>query len=93
LVRDLDDDVFKVRATAEKGLEMLLDEAEVALRKGLADSPSLEARRRIERLLDLIDDRWLNKSRIARATEAVERCGTPEARALLEQLKNEHHQP
>src|SRR4029078_4336998 len=57
LVRDLDDDVFKVRAMAEKELEMLLDEAEVALRKGLAASPSLEARRRIERLLDLIDDR------------------------------------
>jgi hypothetical protein len=45
----------------------------------------LESRRRIERLLDVVENRWL-KLRMVRAIEAVERCGTAAARELLRQL-------
>ncbi len=51
LLADLDSDQFAVREKARQGLAELGELAEPALRKALADKPSLEARRRIEALL------------------------------------------
>jgi hypothetical protein len=85
LVRDLDNGNFKVRAGAEAELEKLHDEAEAALRKAMGDAP-LEMKRRVEKLLDLIESQW-TKGHMARGIEALEHCRTPEARKVLEQLE------
>jgi RNA polymerase sigma factor (sigma-70 family) len=88
LVRDLDSNRFAVRETATRDLERLGDLAEPALRRALAGRPSLEARRRIDRLLARpgSSEGGPERRQQARAFELLERLGTPEARALLEQL-------
>ncbi len=52
LIADLDSGQFAVRERARKGLADLGELAEPALRRTLADKPSLEARRQIQGLLD-----------------------------------------
>ena len=62
--------------------------AELALRKVLAASPTLETRRRAERLLGRLDP-WApppDRLRVSRAVEALEYIGTREARQLLRTL-------
>jgi hypothetical protein len=51
-IGELDSDRFEVREEAARQLDEVLEHAAPALRKALADSPSAERRRRIERLLD-----------------------------------------
>jgi WD40 repeat protein len=86
LVRDLDDDRGAVRRRAAGELEKVADQAEPLLRKALAEGPSAEVRRQIERLLDDLDRGRPERLRPLRAVEVLEHLGTPEARQLLEAL-------
>jgi WD40 repeat protein len=91
LMKDLDASRFSVRAKAGAELERLGEAAEPALARALFGEPSLEKRRRVEQLLGKIG-KLREKAppperlRQVRALEALERCGTPEARRLLEAL-------
>lgn len=89
LIADLDNDSFRVRESATKSLARLGIQAEDALRKVLADSPSAEARRRAQHLLNSLPG-WLIKDpenlRTIRAIWVLQRIGTPPARTLLENL-------
>jgi RNA polymerase sigma factor (sigma-70 family) len=88
LVADLDADRFAVRDKATRMLEVLGELAEPALRKALAASPSLEARRRMEKLLEGATGPITvpEKARGVRAIEVLERVGTPEAAKVLREL-------
>jgi RNA polymerase sigma factor (sigma-70 family) len=88
LVADLAGDRFADRERATAALERLGDLAGPALRQALAGGPSLEARRRIERLLDRLDAPLTDPALLlaVRGVEVLERAGTPEARALLGEL-------
>ncbi|HVS36136.1 MAG TPA: HEAT repeat domain-containing protein, partial [Gemmataceae bacterium] len=73
---------MKELATAGAGIEPVL-------RKALENNPSEEVRSRIEKLLKQIDD-WIvtdpDMLRALRAIWVLERIGTPEARAVLQDL-------
>jgi hypothetical protein len=87
LVRDLDSSEFAVRAKSARELAGLGGAAEAALRAAVADAPSLEVRLRAEALLAELDPvKAPERLRELRAAEALETAGTPEARALLEEL-------
>jgi hypothetical protein len=88
-VAELNHDDFVVREKASRELAALGASVAPALREYLRDDKlALEARRRIQRLLEAIDAegtsgpvvRWL------RATEVLERLGTPAARDALRRL-------
>jgi WD40 repeat protein len=82
LLADLDAPRFEVRQSASERLAEMGEEAQPALREALQGQPSLEVRRRIERLLaDLLVVR-----RTLRAVRVLEQIGTPEARRVLETL-------
>ncbi len=83
LLGELDGDDYGTREKASNELTKLGASAEPALRTALAGGLSLEARRRIERLLITIEGQH---PRIMRAVEVLERLGTEEARKLLERL-------
>ncbi len=86
---DLDSDTFAVREKATRELEEMGEAAEPALRKALADKPTLEVRRRIEPMVKDLE-RWPATSpstlRAWRALEVLEHLGTPEAQRLLQEL-------
>jgi WD40 repeat protein len=88
LIADLDAEQPAVRdkATAELGNQA--DLAEELLRKALANPPSAEARRRLEKLLELVDSPTppAEPLRALRAIELLERIGTPPAREVLTTL-------
>jgi WD40 repeat protein len=84
LLADIDGAEFATREKASGELAKLGPAAESALRKALADRPSLEARRRIARLLKSIEGQHLG---IMRAVEVLERLDTSGARRLLERLR------
>ena len=88
LIARLDSDRFALRERATAELEKIVEEAEPLLRQALTKRPSLELRRRIERLLAPLEARFLPPERLraCRALLAVELMGTPEARAYLEEL-------
>jgi WD40 repeat protein len=88
LIANLDSDDFQVREKGRLGLEKLGEDAEPALRNALSKRPSLEPRRRIERLLARLEgDRSSPKRlRTLRAVSVLERLGTHEARELLGRL-------
>jgi WD40 repeat protein len=88
LIRNLDDDDFSVRENADKELAALGDSAETALRKALVNPPSLEARRRLEGLLNRLDSRELAPERLqaVRALRVLEELDTPQAREQLKVL-------
>ncbi len=88
LVADLDSPQLRVRQKAGDALEKLGEAAEPALRKALAGKPSLEVRRRVERLLKLLEGPVPSGARLRRlrAVEVLERIGTPEAREVLQML-------
>jgi hypothetical protein len=89
LVKNLNDEQFAIRESAFKELEYLAELAEPALRAAMAASQPLEARRRLERLLNQLDAPTTlpEKRREARAVETLEMIGTPEARELLGELE------
>jgi WD40 repeat protein len=87
LFADLDSDRFETREAAAKELLRLCDDIEPALRRFLESKPSLEARRRIEAILD--SPRPVPTAatlRTLRAIRVLEMIGTLEARHLLRKL-------
>jgi hypothetical protein len=90
LIADLDSPTFSEREMAQAELAKLGRRAESELRKALADTKSLEVRRRAEALLD----RWSppasaeyppDDARELRTVWALELAGTAEAKQLLEE--------
>jgi hypothetical protein len=88
LITDLDHPRYVVRRDAERGLQTLGMLAGSALRQVLLGNPSLELRRRTERLLDLIEEErpTSEELRILRSLELLEQLPRPEAARLLERL-------
>lgn len=83
LLADLDSDEAAVRARADAELAKTLMIAEPLLRQVLASRPSLEQRKRIERLVERLEREQVA---LRRALEAVERANTPESWKFLEAL-------
>ncbi|HEY7158758.1 MAG TPA: WD40 repeat domain-containing protein, partial [Gemmataceae bacterium] len=84
LLANLDNTEFAAREKAMRELEKLGDSAATELHKALTGKPPLEAKRRIEQLLDKANGP--EHFRMVRALEAVEMMNTPEARELCASL-------
>ncbi len=88
LIADLDSDAFADREKASAELTRRGRAALPALRKALEEDPSLEARRRLEKLVRGLEqtepsaEEW----RARRAVRVLEHAGTAEAKKLLEEL-------
>ncbi len=89
LIRDLDSEDFQTRTKATEELEKIVDGAEPALRKKLAEKPSLERRQRIQQVLSRLEPSASGERlRALRAIQVLEYMGTPEAREHLRVLAN-----
>jgi hypothetical protein len=90
LLSDLDSNEFVRREKATHELEQLGELAEPALRKALKEKPSLEARKRMEAILEQIERRNLTSDRLrtGRALQVLESIGTPQAKEILEGLSH-----
>jgi hypothetical protein len=88
LFTDLNSDKFSVRDKATLDLEKLGDLALGELQKRLMQNPSLEMRQRMEKLLAKLQGPVTAPDMLQklRAIETLERIGTPEARAVLEDM-------
>lgn len=88
LIADLDSDKFVVREKATNELEKLGELAEPALRRVLANKPTLEQRRRIEPMLAKLERAipFGQALRSLRALRVLELAGTAEAQQLLREL-------
>jgi WD40 repeat protein len=88
LIADLDADEFDTREKARKELEQLGEPAAGALRAALKNKPSAEVKRTIDELLAGLGGAAPSDERLrqARAVEALELIGTPEAVAVLKSL-------
>lgn len=89
LIADLDSNQFVVREKAMIELEKLGKMVEPALKKALAtQQPSLELRRRMERLLEKMEGPVSSPDilRSLRALEVLEEIGNSEARQIIETL-------
>jgi WD40 repeat protein len=88
LLADLDSNNFGVRQQGSEELERLGERARGHLVKALADHPTAEQRRRLERVLEKLGAPLSTPEgfRLRRSLEALERMGTPEARSLLGRL-------
>jgi hypothetical protein len=88
LIDDLDHPRFPVREKAAAELEKALDRAEGLMRLRLEKQPSLELRRRIERMLQPLDEQVAppDRLRLGRALQALEHIGTPAAQEIIEKL-------
>jgi WD40 repeat protein len=86
LIADLDSDEFAVRDRAYKDLAEFGAGAEPALRQVLDTKPSLEVRRRVERLVAQLSGWSREKLRGWRALAVLECIGTREAREVLKSL-------
>jgi len=87
LVQDLDNPNFRRREEASRRLAEIGDEAEPTLRRALANKPSAETRRRLERILNgphVIPSPELLRS--LRALQILEAIGDEPARRALEKL-------
>ena len=82
---NLDSDDFAVREQATRELETFGRSALPALRKVLREDPSVEVRRRVESLLEQLEQQghFSEELRALRAVEVLEVIGSPEARELL----------
>jgi hypothetical protein len=85
LLRDLDADDFTAREKAAAELTKIADQAEPLLRQA-AEGASPEGKRRIERLLEGIEDLPPEQVRPVRAVEVLEGVGTAPARQLLAEV-------
>jgi len=91
-IADLDSATFATRQAAVKQLEKLGDRALGPLKKALNGNVGLEARRRLEQILNNMSDMPGPETvRTVRAIMVLERIGTPEARAVLESLTRGAH--
>jgi hypothetical protein len=92
---ELDSDEFHTRVAASQGLAKHLSSAEPLLKETLAGNPSLEVRRRIERLLR--DAKQLSPTpenlRDLRALEVIEHIGGKAADEVVRQLSEGVHDP
>jgi Tol biopolymer transport system component len=86
LIEDLDDKRFSVRQMATHELEKLGELAEPALRRELAEKPSLEVRQRIELLLARIEQPSAEFLQGLRAIEVLEHIGSADAKQVLQRL-------
>jgi hypothetical protein len=88
LIADLDADEFEVRQKARQELAGLGRAAEGALRRALAGSVSVEARRHLLALLKGLEVSAAPSQAVIalRVIEVMERAGSAEARAVLEGL-------
>src|SRR5262249_38056265 len=88
LIGELDSASFNTRQRASAELAEMGEAATAALREALADRPSAEVRRRVERLLEAIVEGELTGDQLRglRAVEILEHLGTPEAVRMLEGL-------
>lgn len=87
LLADLDGTNFQSRQKAAEALEKLGTPALVAIRKALAEKPSLEFTRRAERLVDVLEGNIrADAVRCIRAVEVLARIDTTEARQTLEEM-------
>ena len=88
LLRELEHRRFAIRQRAEQALAQLGVVARPLLRRVLDDKPTLETRRRVERLLEALEEEKLSAAELRawRAVGLLERMGTPQARRLLEKL-------
>jgi WD40 repeat protein len=88
LITDLNDKRFAVRDKARIELDRLEETAVPALRRALKEPQSLEARRRLEKLLEELTGLQVSGERLRnlRAVEVLERIGTAEARKLLQTI-------
>jgi dipeptidyl aminopeptidase/acylaminoacyl peptidase len=88
LIADLDHPRYVVRRDAERELETLGMQAGSSLQQVLRGKPSLELRRRAERLLDLVEDEQpgFEELRVLRALELLEQLATKEAARLIERI-------
>jgi WD40 repeat protein len=89
LLDDLDSDQFKVREEAERKLRAFGERVVSPLRAALKEKPSLERRRRIDAVLEVLEAPAPLTGEILRAVRAVqalERVGSAEARKVLEAL-------
>ena len=88
LLTGLASDQFQVRAKAAVELENLSEAILPALRSALRDEPTLETRRRLEKLMEKQErQRWSPtpaRLRAGRALEVLERAHTAEAQRVLE---------
>jgi WD40 repeat protein len=88
LIGELDSDEFEVREKASEDLEKAGRQAEPALRRAMPRAPSLEAKRRMERLLAGLRPSSLSAEELTviRGVQVLEYIGTPEARKVLKAL-------
>jgi hypothetical protein len=88
LISDLNSKRFKVRQAADAELKRLDVLAEKALRQALQSDPPLELRRRLEQLLQRINDPVPSAEtlRVLRALAVLERIASPQARELVRAL-------
>jgi len=89
LIKHLDSSKFRVRQKASEELAKLGELAEPALRQALAAQPSLEALRRVQRLLDKMAGGAplsADQVQLVRAVEVLEQVATPAARQVLTTL-------
>jgi hypothetical protein len=91
LIADLDANDYETREAATLALTRLGNSAEAALKGALERNPPLEVVRRIESLLERLEKGVLSAEQVrqVRAVEALERMGTAEAKALLEQFSRQ----
>ena len=87
LIADLDSDNFGVRSKATRQLESMGDATEAALRQALKSKGSLEFQRRIENLLNRLNQAPSGSQlRVIRALTVLERINSDASRQLLRTL-------
>jgi WD40 repeat protein len=88
LIADLDSEQFTVRQKARDALAQLGERAEPSLREAAKGELSLEARKRVEELLDSIKAGMMKPQslRQVRAVEVLEQIGSDDARDMLKTL-------
>jgi hypothetical protein len=88
LITDLGAREFAVRDGADRELRKLGAAAEPALRRALKAASALDLRRRLERLLERLEESRLGPAdvRALRAVQVLACAGTPEARRVLEEV-------
>ncbi len=88
LLDEIDAPRFAVRSLAARSLEAIGLPALPILRQALTGQPTLEVRRRIERLVEAMEDVMLSAEELrqGRAVEVLEHLGTPAAKRLLKAL-------
>jgi hypothetical protein len=93
LVSLLDDETFAVREKASLQLEHVADLIEAPLRDALKKTESAETRKRLRDILEKVDGPGVERLRVSRAVEVLERLGTPAARKALEALARDAEWP